>query len=74
MAVIGFLVFANALAASIAVFWLTLAPAVPRIVAMLRDGADPVAACSFVTVSEARVRARARMVPPVAQPFWREAA
>ena len=33
MAVVSFLVFASAFAASLAVFYLTLAPALPRIVA-----------------------------------------
>lgn len=75
MAVVGFLVFASALAASISVFWLTLAPAMPRIVALLRDGVDPtVSAVPAVIVSEARLRARTRTVAQVARPQWRAAA
>lgn len=75
MAVVGFLVFASALAASIVVFWLTLAPALPRIVALLRDGVDPVAnGATFATLSAPRVRARVRAVTSIAQPSWRAAA
>ena len=75
MAIVAFLVFASALAASIAVFCLTLAPAVPRIVAMLRDGVDPVAnGSTFATFSDPRVRVRARLVTSVPQPAWRAAA
>jgi hypothetical protein len=75
MAVVGFLVFASALAASMAVFWLTLAPALPRIVALLRDGVDPVAPQGTARlVSEPRLRARVRTVKVVATPKWRAAA
>ena len=75
MALVGFLVFACALAASLAVFWTTLVPALPRIVAILRDGVDPVAstAPAFI-VSEARLRSRVRMAPPVVLQGWRAAA
>lgn len=69
MMVTGFLVFASAFAASAAVFWLTLAPAMPRIVALLRDGVEPVTgARPMLSVSEARVRARVRLVPVTAVP------
>ncbi len=75
MAVVGFLVFASALAASVAVFWLTLAPAMPRIFSLLRDGIDPVAPQAKVwVVSEPRLRARVRMVTVVAHPQRRAAA
>lgn len=75
MAVVGFLVFASALAASISVFWLTLVPALPRIVALLRNSVDPVtSAVPSVVVSEGRLRARARTVTQVARPQWRAAA
>jgi hypothetical protein len=74
VAVVGFLVFASALAASIAVFWLTLAPALPRIVAMLRDGVDPMAGRNAWIVSESRIRARVRTVTVAARPKLREAA
>ena len=74
MAVVGFLVFASALAASIAVFWFTLVPALPRILAILRDRVDPVASAKIAVVSEARLRTRVRAVVPVAQPLWRAAA
>lgn len=69
MMVTGFLVFASAFAASAAVFWQTLAPAMPRIVSLLRDGVEPVTgARPMLTVSEARARARARarLVPVTA--------
>ena len=69
MMVTGILVFASAFAASASVFWLTLVPALPRIVALLRDGVDPaVAARPVLTVSEPRARARARMLPTPATP------
>ena len=75
MAVVGFLVFASAFAASVAVFWLTLAPALPRIVALLRDGVDPMAARAPAwIVSEPRLRARVRTVSAVARPKLRAAA
>ena len=75
MAIVAFLVFASALAASIAVFWLTLAPALPRIVAMLSERVDPVAdSLTFATFSEPRVRVRTRMVTSVSRPAWRAAA
>ena len=72
MAVVGFLVFASALAASISVFWLTLAPALPRIAAILRDGATPVQPAW--AVSEPRLRARGRIVSVAARPKLRAAA
>ena len=69
MMVTGILVFASAFAASASVFWLTLVPALPRIVALLRDGVDPaVAGRSVLTVSEPRARARTRMLPTPAAP------
>jgi len=75
MAVVGFLVFASALAATLAVFWLTLAPALPRIVGILRDGVDVVPTIAPVSiVSEARLRARTRTIPHLARPQWRAAA
>ena len=75
MAFVGFLVFASALAASVAVFWLTLVPAMPRIVALLRDGADPVPfAVPVGFVSEARLRAPTRKATLVPRPQWRAAA
>jgi hypothetical protein len=75
MAVVGFLVFASAFAASVAVFWFTLAPALPRIVFLLRDGVDPMAtrAPAWI-VSEPRLRARVRTVTAVARPKLRAAA
>lgn len=39
VAMIGLVVFAAALGAAIAVFWLTLAPALPRIAELLADEA-----------------------------------
>lgn len=79
MAVVAFFVFASALAASVAVFWLTLAPAMPRIVALLRDGADmsmdtATPRATAWTVSEPRLRERVRTVTVAAHPKWREAA
>lgn len=75
MAVVAFLVFASALAASVAVFWLTLAPAMPRIVALLRDGVDPAAPQVIEwIVSEPRLRARVRTVTVAATSKWRAAA
>jgi hypothetical protein len=69
MMVTGILVFAGAFAASASVFWLTLVPALPRIVALLRDGVDPVIASRPVlTVSEPRIRVRVRMVPTPTAP------
>ena len=67
--VTSFVVFASAFAASAAVFWLTLAPAMPRIVALLRHGVDPVFdARPAVTVSEPRGRARVRTLAVTAVP------
>lgn len=75
MVVVAFLVFASALAASLAVLWSTLAPALPRIVAILRDGVDPVAAQRpLAIVSEPHLRERIRTAMPAVQPEWRAAA
>jgi hypothetical protein len=75
MAVVGFLVFASAFAASIAVFWFTLMPALPRIVAILRDGADPVVAPQMqAVIREPRLRARAMPAPMLARTPLRAAA
>lgn len=75
MAVIGFAVFAAALTASLAVFAVTLAPALPRIVSLLRDGVDPAFVPARVTfISEPRLRMRVATVRSVAQATWREAA
>lgn len=74
MAIVGFLVFASALVASMAVFWLTLVPALPRIVAILRYGVDPAAPGQQLILSEARVRARVRTAAPLARPERRAAA
>ena len=75
MAVVGFLVFAIAFAASMVVFCGTLVPALPRILALLRDGDDPIVnGASFTTFSAPRVRARVRMAPALVQPSWRAAA
>ena len=69
MMVTDFLVFASAFAASGAVFWLTLAPAFPRIISLLRYGVDPVReARPVLAISEPRVRVRVRMVPVTAIP------
>lgn len=75
MAVVGFLVFASAFAASLAVFWLTLVPALPRIMSLLRDGVDPATtrAAAWI-VTEPRLRARMRTVSAVARPKLRAAA
>lgn len=75
MAVVGFLVFASAFAASIAVFWFTLAPALPRIIAILRDGADPLAAPQIqATVREPRLRVRVTSAPTLVRAQLRAAA
>lgn len=75
MAFVGFLVFASALTASVAVFWLTLVPALPRIAAILRDGVGPFSpAVPVLIVSEARLRARTRTVTHLSRPQWRAAA
>ena len=64
VAVVGFVVFAAALAASLAVFAYTLAPALPRIVAMMRDGGDPaLVPARAVIVTEPRLRARIVAAP-----------
>lgn len=73
-AIFGFLAFAAALAASLGVFWFTLVPALPRIVALLRDGVDPrFVPARVVLVSEQRLRAQVATVAS-ARPAWREAA
>ncbi len=76
MAVAAFLVFASAFAASVAVFWLTLAPAMPRIVALLRDGVDPATRQMSFSFSfhAPRARLQPRAVPVVARPKLRAAA
>lgn len=75
MAFVSFVVFACAVAVSGYVFWATLIPALPRIVSLLRDGTDPVAATPvYAIVSEPRLRARLRTTRSVALPAWREAA
>ena len=82
MAVVGFMVFAGALTASLAVFWLTLVPALPRIVAILRDGPTPMQFAWPVTEphlgqirrSEPRLRARMQTATLAARPKLRAAA
>ena len=74
MAGIVFLVFASALAASVAVLWSSLAPAMPRIVALLRDGVDPAAPHHTYVVTEPRLRARVLAAQTVARPARRAAA
>lgn len=75
MAVVGFLVFASALAASIFVLWSTLAPALPRIVAILSDGVDrPAWGYTFEKVNEPRNRIVARTATLVTRPSFRVAA
>lgn len=75
MAVVDFLVFAAALSASLAVFGLTLVPAVPRIVSLLRNGVDPAFVPARVTfVSQPRPSARIVALPSASRPAWREAA
>lgn len=67
MMVMGFLVFAAAFAMSAWVFAFTLAPAMPRIVALLREGVDPALVRQpALVLSENRVRSRSR--PAQAQP------
>lgn len=75
MAIVEFLVFAAALAASLAVFGLTLVPEVPRIVALLRYGVDPVREPRVTILSEPRLRARVAVVSrAAARPDCRAAA
>lgn len=76
VAMIGYLVFLSAFVASVAVLASTLVPALPRIVALLRDGVDPVAMAARVTiVSEPRLRVRvAAMVQSPARSEYRAAA
>jgi hypothetical protein len=66
MTIMGLLVFAAAFATSAWVFAFTLAPAMPRIVALLRYGADPAPIRQpALILTENRVRARVR--PTLAQ-------
>lgn len=78
MAVIAVLVFASALAVSLAVIWLTLLPALPRISALLRTGADRIATPPGATLLKdfrPRPCAREMAVPEAIQPPpWRAAA
>ena len=61
LAVIGTMVFAGAFAAVVGVFAFTLAPALPRIAALLRGEADPVLYNRpMLILSDRRVRARVR--------------
>ena len=71
---IVFLVFASAFAASVGVLWSSLAPAMPRIVALLRDSVDPKAQQPAYIVSEPRLRARVGAMQPMVRPSWRAAA
>jgi hypothetical protein len=75
--VMGFLVFATAFAVSAWVFAFTLAPAMPRIAALLRDGVDPAALVRqpALVLNENRVRSRPRPVQvQPARPMLRAAA
>lgn len=75
MAVLGMLVFASALAASGAVFAFTLVPALPRIVALLRSGVDPLlTAQPVLNLNDRRPRARIRPMTPVRIQSYRAAA
>lgn len=58
IAVLDCMVFAAAFAAAVWVFAFTLAPALPRIVALLRGEVEIVASDPFFVVSDRRVRAR----------------
>lgn len=61
MTILTMLVFAAAFSASARVFAFTLAPALPRIVALLRGEGDPAPAPRpMLVISEDRVRARVR--------------
>ena len=61
MMVMDFVVFAAAFAASLWVFGVTLMPAMPRIVALLRGQADPALVRQpALILSENRLRARIR--------------
>jgi hypothetical protein len=63
MAVLGMMVFAGAFAAAGYVFAFTLAPALPRIAALLRGEADPAhVAMPVLILSDRRLRARVRPV------------
>lgn len=73
MTMLGLLVFGSAFAASAAVFWYTLVPAMPRIVAILRDGVDPHAPVgarrpAIAVISEPRLRARIPVAVAPARP------
>lgn len=62
MMVTSILIFASAFAASVSVFWQTLVPAMPRIVSLLLDGADPTFEVRpALKVREPRVRTRGRV-------------
>lgn len=67
MTIVSMLIFASALAASIAVFLYTLAPAMPRIKALLGGKAD-IAAVPRLVLRECRRQPRMRLVSAQQQP------
>lgn len=75
MAVVSFLIFASAFAVSIAVLWASLAPAMPRIVSILRNGEDVVGLGNRVAIEgDFRVRSRVWAPTPPVRSHWRAAA
>ena len=70
--VLGFAVFAAAFGASAWVLAFTLAPAMPRIISLLRDGVDPTMInrpALILTENRVQARIRSRVVPPVRMPL-----
>ena len=67
MTIVSMMVFASALAASIAVFLYTLAPALPRIAALLSGQADT-AALPHLVLRDRRRQPRVRLVSSQQQP------
>lgn len=75
VAVLGYLMFTAAFAVSMWVFAFTLAPAMPRIVALLRGEIEPEASLDgFAIVSDRRLRRRVQAVQPARPASFRAAA
>ena len=74
MAIVGFLVFASAFIASISVLWLTLSPAMPQIVLILKKGEPGRTRSHEIFVVESRVKTRTSSVRAMVRPSLRAAA
>ena len=73
LTILSYLLFVATLATSVAVLFYTLAPALPRIMALLQGRAD-IAAMPHLVLRDRRSSSRARVAQPQTAPAQRAAA